>query len=163
MRLSLIVAMARNRVIGRDNTLPWRLPDDLRRFKALTLHHTVIMGRRTFESLPSVLPHRHNIVVSRNPKELEKQTGIEVVSSLPEALERSQSPEVFIMGGASLYEQTLAKADRLYITEVDAVVGGDAFFPPYRAEDWTTIADETHPADDRHPHAFHYLTLDRKA
>lgn len=160
--LSLIVAMTRNRVIGRDNTLPWRLPDDLRRFKALTLHHTVIMGRRTFESLPSVLPDRHSIVVSRDPRALEGHSGIETACSLAEALERSRPPEVFVIGGASLYEQTLASADRLYITEIDAVIEGDAFFPAFAAEDWITLTKEVHAADDRHPYAFRYLTLERR-
>jgi len=163
MTVSLLAAVARHRVIGRDNTLPWRLPDDLRRFRKLTLHKTVIMGRRTFESLPAPLRDRHCVVVTHQTAALRTASDIEVVASLDQALDRARSEEIFIIGGASLYEQTIAQADRLYITEVEATVAGDAFFPVYDKAQWETIACEIHPADDRHAYAFRYLTLDRKA
>ena len=162
MRLALLVAVARNGTIGRDNGLPWHLPDDLRRFRALTLGKTVIMGRKTHESLPGTLPGRHSIVVSRDRRYEAAREDAEVVGSLDDALGRARSTEVFIIGGASLYAQTLARADCLYLTEIDADVTGDAFFPRYDRADWETLADEAHRADDRHSHAFRFLTLERR-
>ncbi len=163
MRLALLAAVARNGTIGRDNRLPWHLPDDLRRFRMLTLGRTVIMGRKTHESLPGALPGRHSIIVSRDSGYEAAREDVEVVASLEDALGRARSTEVFIIGGASLYEQTLARADRLYLTEIDADVAGDAFFPSYDRGEWETFADEAHPADDRHSHAFRFLTLERRA
>ncbi|WP_297396068.1 dihydrofolate reductase [Acidiferrobacter sp.] len=162
MKLALLAAVARNGAIGRDNGLPWHLPDDLRRFRALTLGKTVIMGRKTYESLPGALPGRHSIVVSRDGRYRAVRQDAQVAGSLDEALAQARSTEVFIIGGASLYQQTLARADRLYLTEIDADVAGDAFFPRYDPADWETIADEAHRADDRHPHAFRFLTLERR-
>ncbi len=162
MKLALLAAVARNGAIGRDNGLPWHLPDDLRRFRALTLGKTVIMGRKTYESLPGALPGRHSIVVSRDGRYRAVRQDAQVAGSLDEALAQARSTEVFIIGGASLYQQTLARADRLYLTEVDADVAGDAFFPRYDHADWETMAEETHRADDRHPHAFRFLTLERR-
>ena len=162
MKLALLAAVARNGAIGRDNGLPWHLPDDLRRFRALTLGKTVIMGRKTYESLPGALPGRHSIVVSRDGRYRAVRQDAQVAGSLDEALAQARSTEVFIIGGASLYQQTLARADRLYLTEIDADVAGDTFFPRYDPADWETIADEAHRADDRHPHAFRFLTLERR-
>ncbi|HUW97448.1 MAG TPA: dihydrofolate reductase [Acidiferrobacter sp.] len=161
MTLTLIVAVAHNGVIGQKNTLPWRLPDDLRRFRGLTLHHSVIMGRRTFESLPGPLVDRHCIVVSRDTGFLEKTEGVEVAPSIEEALGRARSDEIFVAGGASLYAQTLARADRLYLTEVQADIVGDAFFPSYDQRDWREVASEAHVADARHSYAFRFVTLER--
>lgn len=162
MPIALIAAFSINRAIGKDNTLPWRLPEDLQRFKRLTLHHTVIMGRRTFESLPGPLRDRHCLIVSRDPGFRPSGDNISVTSSLKDALDQNPSEEIFIAGGASLYAQTLGHADRLYLTEVQAVVAGDAFFPEYNADDWREVASEYHPADTRHAHAFRFVTLDRK-
>jgi dihydrofolate reductase len=162
MRLALLAAVARNGTIGRDNRLPWHLPDDLRRFRMLTLGKTVIMGRKTHESLPGALPGRHSVIVSRDSGYEAAREDVEVAASLEDALGRARSTEVFIIGGASLYEQTLALADRLYLTEIDADVAGDAFFPRYDRAEWETLADEAHRADDRHSHAFHFLTLERR-
>ena len=161
MTIAIIVALARNGVIGRSNALPWRLPDDLKRFRALTLHNTVIMGRRTFESLPGPLKDRHCVVISRNPEWALTGDDTEKATSLEEALARARSSEIFIAGGASLYAQALARADRLYVTEVDATVTGDAFFPPYDPKDWRIAAQESHPADARHRYAFRFLVLER--
>jgi dihydrofolate reductase len=162
VKLALLAAVARNGAIGRDNGLPWHLPDDLRRFRALTLGKTVIMGRKTYESLPGALPGRHSIVVSRDRRYRAVRKDAQVAGSLDEALAQARSTEVLIIGGASLYQQTLARADRLYLTEIDADVAGDTFFPRYDPADWETIADEAHRADDRHPHAFRFLTLERR-
>ncbi len=163
MTLSLLAAVARNGTIGRDNALPWRLPDDLRRFRALTLGKTVIMGRKTYESLPGSLPGRHSVVVSRDPVFAAGAAhDIEVVGSLEEALARARSTEVFIIGGASLYRQTLERADRLFLTQIDADIEGDASFPAYDPQDWELVADEPHPADDRHAYTFHFLRFERR-
>ncbi|WP_298134763.1 dihydrofolate reductase [Acidiferrobacter sp.] len=161
MRLAILAAVARNGTIGDDNRLPWHLPDDLRRFRALTLGKTVIMGRKTHESLPGPLPGRHSVVVSRDAGYV-AHGDAEVVGSLDEALRRARPPEAFIIGGASLYRQTLALAHRLYLTQIEADVGGDAVFPPYDRSRWEVIAEEAHPADDRHPYNFRFLTLERR-
>lgn len=135
--LVLIAAVAEsNRVIGCGGSLPWHLPEDLRRFKQLTLGHSVIMGRRTWESLPGPLPQRHSIVVSTQltprAQQLGPHTQLEVVSSLSDAL-RCASPRRFIIGGATLYAQTLTTADRLELTFVEGHYEGDVVFPPYRS------------------------------
>lgn len=161
MTLTLLAAVARNGIIGRDNGLPWRLPDDLRRFRALTLGKTVVMGRKTYESLPGSLPGRHSVVVSRD-QAFAAPHDIEVARSLEEALARARSTEIFIIGGASLYRQTLDRADRLYVTQIDADIEGDASFPTYDPQDWELVADEPHPADARHAHAFRFLRLERR-
>lgn len=152
-RISIIVAVAENGVIGRHGDLPWRLPDDLRRFKELTMGKPVIMGRRTWESLGRPLPGRRNIVVSRTPAFA--AAGAEVAHTLPDALQRAaDEPDVFVIGGAQLYAEALTLAHRLYVTRVHATVEGDVFFPRWRPEDWTEIASTPHPADARHPYAF---------
>ena len=162
MTLILLAALARNGTIGRDNGLPWRLPDDLRRFRALTLGKTVIMGRKTYESLPGSLPGRHSVVVSRDKGFGGAPQEIEVARSLEEALARARSTEVFIIGGASLFQQTLGRADRLYLTQIDADIEGDASFPAYEPTDWQIVAEERHPADDRHLYSFRFVTLERR-
>lgn len=138
MPLSLIVAVAENGVIGRGGALPWHISADLKRFKQLTMGHAIIMGRKTWESLGRPLPGRRSIVVSRNPQFA--AAGAEVVPSLDAALQlAADDSEVFVIGGASLYEEALAKADRLYITRVLAKVEGDTNFPAYDAGQWKRI------------------------
>jgi dihydrofolate reductase len=153
-RISLIAAVARNGVIGRDNTLPWRLSDDLKRFKALTLGHPIVMGRKTWDSLGRPLPGRHNIVLSRQAGlTLE---GATVVHSLNEALQQAHdAAQVFVIGGAQLYTAALAQADVLHLTEVHADVEGDAHFPPI--EGFTETAREAHRADERNEFAFDFV------
>jgi len=154
MRINLIAAVARNRAIGYKNKLLYWLPDDLKRFKALTTGHTIVMGRRTFESLPKgALPHRRNIVLSRSQKQL---AGCDVYPSLEEALRHCADDEdVYVIGGASVYRQALPVADRLCLTEIDDTPeAADAFFPPY--DGWRESMREEHAADERHavPFAF---------
>ena len=159
---SIIAAVARNGAIGFENRLIYWLPDDLRRFKALTTGHTIVMGRRTFESLPKgALPNRRNIVLSRSGFAPE---GAEVFPSLFEALRASAADdEVFIIGGASLYEQALPVADRLCLTEVDDTPSqADAFFPPFTDDEWIVAASEEHPADERHAFPFRFVDYIRK-
>ena len=140
-RLTLVAARARNGVIGRDGGLPWRIPADLAHFKATTMGAPIVMGRRTWESIGRPLPGRRNVVVSRNP-ELAVD-GAEVVASLDAALAVcGDVPEVFVIGGAELYAAALPVADRLVLTEVDADVDGDTYFPPLDAREWQATSTE---------------------
>lgn len=158
-RVSLIAAVAANGVIGDNNALPWRLPEDLRRFKALTLGHPVIMGRKTFESIGRPLPGRRNIVISRNREYA--AAGCEVAASLEAALEacRNGSDEVFIIGGAQIYAEALPLAQRLYLTEISRDFEGDARFPAFDRNRWR----ETSRERQRTPEglAFDFAVYDR--
>lgn len=162
MTVSLIVAAARNDVIGRDGTLPWHLPDDLKRFRALTTGHHVIMGRATHESIGRPLPGRTNVVLTRSPSYTAE--GCTVVHALGEALSAARAAgeeEAFVIGGARVYEAALPRADRVYLTRVDAEVRGDVRLPPL-GPGWTEIAREERPADARHEHAFAFTVLERR-
>ena len=155
MTLNIIAAVARNRAIGYQNKLLYWLPDDLKRFKALTTGHTIIMGRRTFESLPKgALPNRRNIVLSRSQQTL---PGCECFTSIEEALRHCQPDEdVYVIGGASIYKQAVNLADRLYLTEVDDTPKqADAYFPDY--ENWTVERREEHEKDERHAFRFAFV------
>ncbi|OJH40092.1 dihydrofolate reductase [Cystobacter ferrugineus] len=158
MMLSAIVAMASNRCIGRDNTLPWRLPADLQRFKRLTMGHTLLMGRKTYESIGRPLPGRTMLVVTRQQDWAPE--GIEVAHSLEEALARARGDEVFLAGGAQLYEQAMDRVRRLYLTRIDREYEGDAFFPEVDLSTWRLTAEEPHPATDTTP-PFAFLTYER--
>jgi dihydrofolate reductase len=158
MRLSAIVAMASNRCIGRDNTLPWRLPADLQRFKRLTMGHTLLMGRKTYESIGRPLPGRTMLVVTRQQGWAPE--GIEVAHSLEEALARARGDEVFLAGGAQLYEQAMDRVGRLYLTRIDREYEGDTFFPEVDLSSWRLTAEERHPATDTTP-PFAFLTYER--
>ena len=161
MTVSLIAAMAGNRAIGKDGTLPWRLPRDLRRFKDLTMGHPLIMGRKTYESIGRALPGRRSLVLSRDPGF--RPPGVEVVSSLDAAFVRVRAEaEVFVIGGASVFREALPRADRLYLTRIHADVEGDVFFPEEALRGWRLLEEEHHPADDRHPFAFTFETYERR-
>jgi dihydrofolate reductase len=153
-RLTVIAAMAENRVIGRDNTLPWRLPADLAYFKRITLGKAIIMGRRTWESLPGILPHRSHIVVSRD-RDYRAQ-GAQVVHSLEEAIQIAGGEEVFIVGGAQLYAQALPLADRLLLTLVHAEIDGDTRFPEFEGLRWRLVGCERHAADERNRYDYSF-------
>ena len=160
MMLSLIVAMAENRVIGKDNDLPWRLPNDLKWFKKTTLGNPIIMGRKTWESIGRPLPGRRNIVVSRNPDFIAE--GCEVVTSLEDAIALvGCADEGVIIGGAGLYEIALPLVQRIYITQVHAEVAGDTFFPEFDVAEWTVTSEEAHKADERHAFDYTFRVLDR--
>ena len=142
-RISVIAALARNGVIGIENRLPWRLPEDLAHFKALTLNHPILMGRKTFESLGRPLPGRTNIVITRNPDY--HPDGCLVAASIPSAIALCKdADEVFFIGGAELYVQAIPLADRLYLTEVDIEAEGDAWFPDYDRCAFSEVARESH-------------------
>lgn len=147
-QLVLIAAIAANGVIGANNALPWRLPEDLKRFKALTLGHAILMGRKTWESLGRPLPGRHNIVVSRN--RAYSAPGATVVDAIDAALAiaaQSGDERIFVIGGAEIYQQTLTRATRLELTEIKSTIDGDAFFPVIDRADWTENSREPHLSD----------------
>ncbi len=160
MRLTLIAALGPGRLIGRDGGLPWRLPADLRRFKERTIGHVVVMGRKTFESIGRPLPRRRNLVLSRDPSFAPE--GATVVRSLDEALDAAaDAEEVFVIGGAAVYAEALARADRLDLTLVEGAFEGDVFFPEFDAADWREVAREAHASDGENPHPHVFLTLER--
>ncbi len=160
MLLSIVVAAAENNVIGQGNALPWRLPDDLKRFKALTLGKPILMGRKTYTSIGKPLPGRTNIVITRQSDF--RAEGCIVVSSIDAALDAAGSvPEVAAIGGADLYRQILPRTDLIYLTRVHADIEGDTYFPDIVWDDWIELESEYHPADDRHSYAFTFLKLRR--
>ena len=159
MRISLIAALDRAHAIGKQNDLPWRLPDDLKRFKALTLGKPVLMGRKTAQSLGRALPGRANLVLTRSgqvPFE-----GMQAVASVEEAQAAARcddAAELCVIGGAEIYALTLPLATRMYLTHVDTVVeGADAFFPVFDPSRWDAVAHESHAADTRHAVAFDFV------
>ena len=158
--VSLVAAVAENGVIGRAGGLPWRLPDDWKFFKQLTVDHTVIMGRKTFDEIQRPLANRRNVVISRNPAF--RPHGVTVVPSLREALALGATePEVFVIGGAEVYRQALPRADRLYLTVVHADVEGDTFFPKYDSAGWALEEERHHPADEKHAYPFTFRRYTR--
>lgn len=157
--LSIIAAVARNRAIGFQNKLLYWLPNDLKRFKALTTGHTIIMGRKTFDSLPKgALPNRRNVVISRS---VDSITGCDVYVSLKEALDScDKSEDIYIIGGASVYEQAMPFADRLCLTEIDDTPdNADAFFPDYSA--WKEISREEHDTDGKHNQRYAFVDYEK--
>jgi dihydrofolate reductase len=161
MSISLIVALAENRVIGRDNALPWRLSADLKRFRAITMGKPVIMGRKTFESIGRPLDGRHNIVVTRSA-DFHPQ-GVTVVGSIDEALARAGDLEAMVIGGASLYAQTLPLADRMYLTKIHAAFEGDARFPDYDPAQWREAERLDVAAGEDAEFGYSFVTLERVA
>lgn len=162
MSLSLIVAMTEDRVIGRENKLPWHLSEDLKRFKALTMGHPIIMGRKTYESIGKPLPGRHNIVISRNATR--RYEGVTVVHSLDEALDTfaAVDTELFVIGGAKIYELALPIADRLYLTLIHSKFDGDAHFPPFDLKKDFQIIEQTEHVSNNEPKTpYSFIKADR--
>lgn len=161
MRITMVAAAAENNALGKNNDLVWHLPDDFKRFKAITSHHHIIMGRKTFETFPKLLPNRKHIVITRQ-SDYEKE-GVEVVHSLEEALKvSSDENEVFIIGGGEIYKQALPHADKIELTRVHDTFEADAFFPEIDESNWKLIHSEYHSKDERHNYAFTYLTYEKK-
>jgi len=156
--LALIVAVAQHGVIGKNNTLPWHLPEDLKRFRALTMGHHIIMGRKTYESLGRLLPGRTTVIVTRN-----RQYSVEgalIAHTLQEAIQLcGDDPEVFLIGGAELFADGLKLADKLYLTTIDAEYEGDVFFPEFDPAAWQKVSQETHTSANEL--AFSYITYTR--
>lgn len=161
MIISLIAAMAADRVIGMENAMPWHLPGDLAWFKRNTLNKPVIMGRKTFESIGRPLPGRLNIVISSQPG---SHDGVTWVTSVDDALSAAvNAEEVMIMGGGRVYGQFLKRANRLYLTHIDAEVEGDTHFPDYEPDEWESVFSEFHDADEANSHGYCFEILDRRA
>ncbi|MDH3275461.1 MAG: type 3 dihydrofolate reductase [Gammaproteobacteria bacterium] len=156
--ISLIVAVSTNNVIGADGDLPWRLSDDLKRFKAVTMGKPIVMGRKTYESIGRPLPGRQNIVITRQNKFT--ADGCDVVQSIEEAVEvAGGADEIMVIGGSQIYSAFLPLADRIYLTRVHTEVDGDAFFPAVDEAEWRELASESHEADDSNDHACTVTTL----
>lgn len=162
MKISLIVAMSRHRVIGLNNKMPWHLSADLKRFKAITMNAPILMGRKTFESIGKPLIGRTNIILSHNQNY--KTDGCLVFNSLESALEaaRHYGEEVFVIGGAALYDMALPLANRLYLTDIDAEFSGDTFFPEIDFNEWQEIACERVTDDEKVDFTYRFLTLEKK-
>jgi dihydrofolate reductase len=163
MRISMIAAMANNRVIGANNTMPWHLPADLAHFKRVTLGKPIIMGRKTYQSIGKALPGRLNIVISGDPTfTLQDAT---VVGSCEQALAvAGEREEIMIIGGGTIYQHFLPLCHRLYLTQIDLQVSGDTYFPDYQgAYQWQTLEKESSKSDDKNPYDHHFLTLTKQA
>ena len=161
-RVTLIVAMTDDGVIGIDGQLPWRLPEDLRRFKAATLGKPVVMGRKTFESIGRPLPQRHNIVLTRQVGFLARDPAVTVVTTLEAALQAAGDvPEVMIIGGAEIYQLALPLAQRIILTRVHANVQGDTHFSPLDPKAWRVASSETYAADEKHAYSMTFEDLER--
>lgn len=163
MIISLLVAMDENRGIGKDNGLPWRLSSDLKRFRALTMGHHILVGRKTFESIGKALPGRQTIIVTRN--ESFKPQGCFTVSSVEDGMQLARDrgeSELFICGGAEIYAQSLGLADRMYLTLVHAIIDADTFFPDWTSDDWVEEGRERHEADDKNQYPFTFKLLRKR-
>ena len=163
MKLSIIVAVADNSVIGRDNDMPWHLSADLKRFKSLTMGHHLVMGRKTFEAIGRPLPGRTMVVISRGRPQL--PDGIASASSLDQAIEIARSAgdtEAFVAGGAQIYDLALPLADRLYLTRIHQSFVGDAYFPDVDEDQWTLVDREDHEADTVTGISYSFLTYERR-
>jgi dihydrofolate reductase len=165
MTISLIAALAQNRVIGKNNDLPWHLPDDMKYFMQTTKTHHVIMGRKNYDSIPEKfrpLPNRTNIVVTRQKKF--QAPGCLVVNSIEEALtiaRNNNEGEVFIIGGSEIYAQGFAFATRLYLTEIQADIEGDTYFPAFNKTEWKEVSRKHHGTDDRHSYSFDFVVYEK--
>ena len=166
MIISLIAALTQNRVIGRNNNLPWNLPDDMKYFMQTTKQHHVIMGRKNFDSIPEKfrpLPNRVNIIVTRQPHF--NALDCLVVHSIEAGLviaEKAGEKEVFIIGGAEIYKTAMSKVQRMYLTEILTTLPGDIHFPDFDVQQWKEVSRRTHSADDRHAYAFDFVVYERK-
>ena len=159
--ISLIWAMTRTGVIGKNNTLPWRLPADLQQFRRLTTGHHIIMGRKNYEDIGKPLPGRTNIVVTR--QEGYTAPGCVVVHTVEQALKTAgQDTEIFIIGGAEIYRQTLSLAQRLYVTEIDVDIAGDVYFPDFDRSTWYEVSRVYHAPDAQNPYPYSFLLLERR-
>ncbi|MEO8885064.1 MAG: dihydrofolate reductase [Mucilaginibacter sp.] len=160
MTVSIVVAIAQNNAIGKNNQLLWHLPKDLKHFKEITSGHTIIMGRKTYYSVGKPLPNRRNIIITRQDITIE---GCEVVNSLPDALKLAEGvDEVFIVGGAEIYKQALTLTDRIYLTIVHQNFDGDTYFPEIKEDIWKETERTDHQADEKHAFSYSFITLERR-
>ncbi|QCU19275.1 type 3 dihydrofolate reductase [Bacillus altitudinis] len=161
--ISMIVATGKDRVIGKDNQMPWHLPADLAYFKKVTSGHTIVMGRKTFESIGRALPNRRNIVLTTSSSFQAEGCGCEVVHSIDDILTIAKTEEeLLIIGGSKLYEEMMPYADRLYITHIHHSFEGDRFFPYYDEDNWTVVSREKGHRDEKNPYNYEFVVYDRK-
>lgn len=160
--ISFIVAMDKNNVIGYQNKLPWHIPNDLRFFKETTMGHTIVMGRKTFESIGRVLPKRKHIVLTTSKKSFPE--GVEVVSNIEEIIQLSKKSEeeLFVIGGGVIFKQMLYYADRLYVTVIDESFPGDVYFPEISMDDWIETSKEKGVKNEANPYDYYFIQYDRK-
>ena len=159
--ISIIVAMDQNGLIGNGNTLPWRLPADLQYFKKITLNKPILMGRKTWDSLPGILPNRQHVVITRNKDSLKDQ-GVDATGSILEAFELvKDAEEIMIIGGASIIEQCLTFADKLYVTQIYYSFEGDCWFPKYNKAIWNEVSREKHKADDKNQYDYDFIVYEK--
>lgn len=162
--LSIIAAISENNVIGKDNKLLWHLPEDLKRFKTLTTGHTIIMGRKTFESLGKVLPNRKHIILTRDMNYRVDNEAVEIIHDISEVQNHIEDKEEnFIIGGAIIYSQLIDKAQKMYITMIHKKYDGDAYFPKIKEEEWKIVEKEQGIKDEKNPFDYEYITYVRKA
>lgn len=161
MTINIIVAVSQNNAIGKNNRLLWHMPEDLKHFKTITSGHTVVMGRKTYDSVGRPLPNRRNIVITRQDLQL---PGCEVVHSLADAMDLfvDEDDQVFIVGGAEIYRQALDITDRIYLTVIHKVFEGDTFFPQLGADEWAQTARQDFEPDDKNPYPYSFITLERR-
>lgn len=159
--ISIVVAMDKNKVIGKDNQLPWHLPADLAFFKKITMGKAIVMGRKTYESIGKPLPGRQNIILTRNKDYA--ALGCTVIHSVDDifALEQKETNEICVIGGAEIFKEVLAVADRLYITMIDNEFSGDTYFPPYDETDWALITREKGPKDEKNPYDYYFTVYEK--
>ena len=159
-KVTLIAAAGKNNELGKDKDLVWHLPDDFKRFKKLTTGHYIIMGRKTFETFPQLLPNRTHVIITR--KKDYNPEGTIVVNSLDKALEvAKEDPQPFVIGGGEIYKLALDQADAIELTRVHGTFDADTFYPEFDEENWKLVEKEEHPADERHKYSFTYLTYER--
>ncbi|CAM4233169.1 dihydrofolate reductase [Bacillus manliponensis] len=160
--ISLLVAMDKNRVIGKDNDLPWRLPADLAYFKTVTMGHHIIMGRKTFESIGRPLPGRTNVVITRNKDY--KVEGCQVIHAIDDVKKMSEetNEELFVIGGAEIFKEVLSFADRLYITKIEEEFEGDTFFPEVNENEWEEVFMEQGVTDEKNPYTYYFCRYEKK-
>ena len=161
--ISFVVAMDQNRVIGSNNDMPWHLPNDLQHFKNITTGHTIVMGRKTFDSIGRVLPNRKHIVLTRSEQSFPEE--VEVVRNTDEILQYAkdhEAEEIFIIGGGELFKQMMPYVDKMYITLIEESFEGDVFFPEFDESEWELIEKEKGEKDERNPYNYYFLTYERK-
>jgi len=161
MIISFIAAMDKNRVIGKDNSLPWNMPADMKHFKDLTLGKPIVMGRKTYETIGKPLPNRKNIIITRDQDY--KAEGCIVAHSIEESLQSAENAEeVMVIGGANIYKQFLPRTDKIYLTIIEHDFEGDTYFPEYNEDEWKEVEREEHKADEENEYDYVFITLERK-
>ncbi|WP_210610152.1 dihydrofolate reductase [Priestia flexa] len=157
--ISLIVAMDNNRLIGKENDLPWRLPADLQYFKQTTTGHTIVMGRKTFESIGKPLPNRRNVILTGN-KDYHHE-GVKVIHSVDDLMSLEEASELFVIGGATVYEQTMNVATRLYVTHIEEAFEGDTYFPEIDSSVWKEVSKKQGVKDEKNPYVYYFTVYER--